>query len=157
MGLFLQSGFGWNNLGRSQGIPKYPQLLGLTGNIGVTKGGFSRAQTLKVFEGIRAGAKRAPAWTGHPCNSRWDFLRRNSTFTQQRHFSSFCGEAAVQQLLWTHRMWNPGVVWVGRDLKLLPSHPCHVLMPVRKEIPHSGAEELGKPLESPHSISSSTG
>lgn len=72
-------------VGRSQGIPKYPQ----TGNTGVNKGGFSKTQTLKVFEGIRAGAKRAPARTGHPCNSRWGFLMKNSTFTQQRHFSSF--------------------------------------------------------------------
>lgn len=49
VGLFLKSGFGWNKLGKSQGIPKYPQQLGLTGTIGVTKGGFSETQTLRVF------------------------------------------------------------------------------------------------------------
>lgn len=44
VGLFLQSGFAWNKLGKSQGTPKYPQQLGMTGNIRVTKGVLVRTQ-----------------------------------------------------------------------------------------------------------------
>lgn len=44
VGLFLQSGFAWNKLGKSQGTPKYPQQLGMTGNIRVTKGVLVRPQ-----------------------------------------------------------------------------------------------------------------